>query len=65
MREEVQAFQTDLSDLKVAESSYNTYRRLHETEIPVLEAGLKNHNERQQELMGQLERVGYITLDRK
>ena len=60
MRDDIEALESDLNDLKVAESSYNTYKRLQQTEIPMLEDSLKKHTERQQELEEKFERVSCI-----
>lgn len=58
MRDEIEALESDLNDLKAAGSSYNTYKRLHETEIPAFEESLRKHTEKQQELLDKFERVG-------
>lgn len=60
MRDDIEALESDLNDLKVAESSYNTYKRLQQTEIPALEDSLMKHVERQQELVEKFEQVCFI-----
>ena len=61
MRDDIEALESDLNDLKVAESSYNTYKRLQQIEIPALEDSLKKHTEKQQELVEEFERVECIS----
>lgn len=63
MRDDIEALESDLNDLKVAESSYNTYKRLQQAEIPALEDSLKKHTERQQELVEKFESVGCTPLE--